>query len=54
MPTLYYSPKSRSDTVVALVRLLGADVSLREVSIVRQDGSGMRDPANPHPEGKVP
>lgn len=54
MPTLYYSPKSRSDTVVTLIRLLRAAVSLREVSIARQDGSGARDPANPHPEGKVP
>ena len=54
MPTLYYAPKSRSDTVVALVRMLSADIELREVSIPRQDGSGRRDPANPHPEGKVP
>ena len=54
MPTLYYSPQSRSDTVVALVRMLSADVDLREVTIARQDGSGQRDPANPHPEGKVP
>lgn len=54
MRTLYYSPNSRSDTVVALVRMLGADVGMREVTIARQDGSGSRDPANPHPEGKVP
>ena len=54
MPTLYYSPQSRSDTVVALVRLLSADVDRREGTIARQDGSGQRDPANPHPEGKVP
>lgn len=54
MPTLYYSPNSRSDTVVTLVRMLSADIALREVTIERQDGSGARDPANPHPEGKVP
>jgi glutathione S-transferase len=54
MPVLYYSPNSRSDTVVALVQMLSADVELREVTIARQDGSGGRDPANPHPEGKVP
>ena len=54
MPVLYHSPQSRSDTVVALVRLLGADVELREVTIPRQDGSGAPDPANPHPEKKVP
>lgn len=54
MPTLYFSPNSRSDTVVTLVRMLSADIALREVTIARQDGSGHRDPANPHPEGKVP
>lgn len=54
MRTLYYSPNSRSDTVVTLVRMLATDIEMREVTIVRQDGSGGRDPANPHPEGKVP
>ncbi|WP_159757084.1 glutathione S-transferase family protein [Sphingomonas sp. 8AM] len=54
MRTLYHSPRSRSDTIVALVRMLSADVALREVTIARQDGTGGRDPANPHPEGKVP
>jgi len=44
MRTLYFSPNSRSDTVVALVRMLSADIEMREVTIVRQDGS----------EGKVP
>ncbi|MGJ3626400.1 glutathione S-transferase N-terminal domain-containing protein [Sphingomonas sp. MMS24-JH45] len=34
--------------------MLSADIELREVTIARQDGSGSRDPANPHPEGKVP
>ena len=37
MPVLYHSPQSRSDTVVDLVRLLKADVEIREVAIVRQD-----------------
>lgn len=54
MATLYHSPQSRSDTVVELVRMLGADVDIREVSIRRQDGSGEQDPHNPHPEKKVP
>ena len=54
MPTLYHSPQSRSDTVVDLVRMLGADVDIREVTITRQDGSGAKDPDNPHPEKKVP
>lgn len=54
MPTLYHSHFSRSSTLVAVVDELGADIEIREVTIPRQDGSGGRDPANPHPEGKVP
>ena len=54
MPTLYHSPQTRSDTVVDLFRMLGADVDIREVTIRRQDGSGAQDPDNPHPEKKVP
>ena len=54
MPTLYHSPQSRSDTVVELVRMLGADIDIRDVTIEREDGSGAADPANPHPEKKVP
>ena len=54
MATLYHSPQSRSDTVVDLIRMLGADVDIREVTIRRQDGSGEQDPDNPHPEKKVP
>ncbi len=54
MPILYHAPNSRSDTIVTLVRMLGADVEIREVTIPRQDGTGAPDPANPHPEKKVP
>ena len=54
MLTLYHSPQSRSDTVVDLVRMLGVDADIREVTIRRQDGSGAQDPGNPHPEKKVP
>ena len=54
MPTLYHAPESRSDTVVTLIHMLGADVDVKEVTIPRQDGSGVSDPANPHPEKKVP
>jgi glutathione S-transferase len=54
MTTLYHSPNSRSDTVAALVRLLGADIEIREVTITRNDGSGAPDADNPHPEKKVP
>lgn len=54
VPVLYHAPQSRSDTVVALARMLGADLDIRDVSIARLDGSGHPDPANPHPEKKVP
>ncbi|NCP18184.1 MAG: glutathione S-transferase family protein [Erythrobacter sp.] len=54
MPTLFHSPQSRSDTVVQLAAMLGADVAIREVTINRQDGSGAPDPDNPHPGKKVP
>lgn len=56
MLTLYHSPNSRSTSVVQLLHELGATdrVEVKTVTIPRQDGSGARDPANPHPEGKVP
>lgn len=54
MLTLYHAPMSRSTRIVTLIDELGADVAIREVTIPRQDGSGGRDPANPHPEGKAP
>ena len=56
MLTLFYSPLTRSSRIMTLVEELGvADkIDLRRVDIVRTDGSGRRDPANAHPEGKVP
>ncbi|MBD3786821.1 MAG: glutathione S-transferase family protein [Sphingomonadales bacterium] len=56
MLTFYHSPNSRSTSILALIHELGAldQVQVRLVDIPRQDGSGRRDPANPHPEGKVP
>ncbi|MFN3525076.1 MAG: glutathione S-transferase family protein [Paracoccus sp. (in: a-proteobacteria)] len=54
MAVLYHSPQSRSDTVAKLVRMLNADIEIREVTIPREDGSGGADPRNPHPEKKVP
>ncbi|MBP0481536.1 glutathione S-transferase family protein [Sagittula salina] len=56
MLTLYHSPMSRSSRIVTLIEELGAADTVRivEVGIARQDGTGYRDPANPHPEGKVP
>ena len=56
MLTLYHSPNSRSSAIMTLIDELGAQdhVDARTVTIPRMDGSGARDPANPHPEGKVP
>lgn len=64
MLTFYHAPNSRSSTIATLIRELGARTDIgdrletRIVTIPRIDGSGGgsggRDPANPHPEGKVP
>lgn len=56
MLTLFHAPQSRSSALVTLIDEMGiADrVEIRQTDIPRQDGSGHRDPANPHPEGKVP
>lgn len=56
MLTLFHSPQSRSSAIVALIEEMGIQdwIDIREVTIPRMDGSGGRDPANPHPEGKVP
>ena len=56
MLTFYHSPKSRSSAIAVLIDEMGiADrLDIRTVAIRRIDGSGARDPANPHPEGKVP
>lgn len=56
MLTLYHAPHSRSSAIVTLIDELGVtdQVRIKTVTIPRQDGTGGRDPANPHPEGKVP
>ena len=54
MTLLYHAYHSRSSALVTLVNELDADIEIRDVTIPRMDGSGGRDPANPHPEGKVP
>jgi glutathione S-transferase len=54
MLTLYQFPKSRSDSIVWLLEELGVPYETKTVSIRRADGTGERDPANPHPHGKVP
>ncbi len=56
MLTLFHSPQSRSSAIMVLIEEMGiADrIDTWQVSIPRIDGTGHRDPANPHPEGKVP
>ncbi len=56
MLTLYHSPESRSSAILTLIEEMGISdwITLHQVTIPRIDGSGGRDPANPHPEGKVP
>ena len=54
MLTLFHAPNSRSASVVWLLEELGVPYQTKVVNIRRSDGSGARDPANPHPHGKVP
>lgn len=56
MLTLFHSPQSRSTRIIRLLDEMGARsrVAIRPVTIPRRDGTGARDAANPHPEGKVP
>ena len=56
MLKLVHAPMSRSSRILWLIEEMGiADmVAVETVNIRRFDGSGARDVANPHPEGKVP
>ncbi|EYR80213.1 MULTISPECIES: glutathione S-transferase family protein [unclassified Shinella] len=56
MLTLFHAPRSRSSRIITLLRELNAldKVAIEIVDITRGDGSGRKDPKNPHPEGKVP
>ncbi len=54
MLTLYHSPMSRSSRFVWMLEEVGQPYEIKYVTIQRHDGSGGRDPANAHPEGKVP
>lgn len=54
MLTLFHAPQSRSSRIVWLIEELGAEVDIHYCDILRNDGSGTRDPLNPHPDGKVP
>lgn len=54
MITLFHAPQTRSGRLVWLMEEIGQPYTLHYCPIVRWDGSGSRDPGNPHPDGKVP
>jgi len=54
MITLYHSPMTRSASIVWLLEELDVPYQIKIVDFRRADGSGSRDPANPHPHSKVP
>ena len=54
MLTLHHSPRSRSTRILWLLEEIGEPHHVEYVTIRRQDGSGARDPRNPHPDKKVP
>jgi glutathione S-transferase len=55
MLTLFHAPQSRSGRIVWLLEEIGADFDIRYVDIFRSMTlTGARDPANVHPDGKVP
>ena len=54
MITLFHSPMTRSASIVWLLEELGIPYERKVVEFRRVDGTGARDPANPHPHGKVP
>jgi glutathione S-transferase len=54
MITLYHRPQTRSSRFIFLLEELGAPYVVQIVSTRSRDGTGVVDPANPHPHGKVP
>jgi glutathione S-transferase len=54
MLTLYHAPRSRSSRMLWLLEEIGEPYAVEYVTIRRADGSGARDPRNPHPDRKVP
>jgi glutathione S-transferase len=54
MLRLHHAPRSRSSRILWLLQELGAECEIVYTNIARQDGSGDEDPANPHPDKKVP
>ena len=55
MLTLFHAPQSRSGRILWLLEEIGAPYEIEYVRIFRAlSGTGRPDPANPHPDGKVP
>lgn len=54
MLTLFHAPWSRSSRLVWLLEEIGQPYAIVYCDIARMDGTGARDPRNPHPDGKVP
>lgn len=54
MITLYHRPKTRSSRFIFLLEELGAPYEIKKVTTRTADGTGVPDPANPHPHAKVP
>ena len=54
MIKLYHSPRTRSASIVWLLEELGTPYTTQIVDWRHPDDTGARDPANPHPHGKVP
>ena len=54
MITLYHSPQTRSASTLWLLEELEVPYQTKAVDFRRPDGTGAKDPANPHPHGKVP
>jgi len=54
MLKLFHAPQSRSSRLIWLLEELEAEYEVAYMDIPRRDGSGASDPANPHPQKKVP
>jgi glutathione S-transferase len=54
MLTFYHSPETRSGRTMWLMEESGLPFETRYVTIEHMDGRGAIDPANVHPDGRVP